>query len=128
MQDRPRYPSFVVRPHADDLHRTFRIEDLVDESMLDVDAAGICTCEVADQFLEGGRALPRIPAQDVEQLFGFIPQTAPGDLPGVFLSLFCEADPPRRSGRYHPGFSEVFESGVRSPFRIDSRMPGIERR
>ena len=32
-------PLLIVRPHANDLHDSFRFENLVDQSMLEVDAA-----------------------------------------------------------------------------------------
>ena len=50
-----------------------------------------------------------------------------------FASLCAGVVKTTRQGRrdadtYQPGFSEVFESGVFSPFRIEARMPGTESR
>lgn len=58
--------SFVVCPHSDDLHRVFHLEDLVSELMLDVDAARVRSRKVAQEFLEGQRALPGIALKDIE--------------------------------------------------------------
>ncbi len=120
--------SFVMCPHSDDLDCVFRLEDLIDEPVLDVDAAGEGACEIADQPFEGRGTLPRICAQDLDQILGFVPKTTSGELAGVFLSLPREDNSPGACGLYQPGFSEVFERGVRRPVRIDSRMPGIESR
>lgn len=119
--------SLVVRPPYH-LHDALLIQDLVDEAMLNVDTPGPGAREVTDQLLEGRRALPRIPAQDFEQFFDFPSQPASGDLAGVPLGLLREDDQPSRRWRYHPGFSDVSDSGVRRPFRIDSRIPRIESR
>ena len=118
----------VVCPHADDLDRAVFVEHLVDKPMLYVDAPGICAGEVSDQLLEGRRTPSRIHSKNLEQVLHLAAKTALSNLSGVFLRLLREYDPPGADGLYQPAFSEVFESGVRKPFRIDSRMPGIERR
>ena len=79
-------------------------------------------------FSKGGGAPSRIHAKNLEQVLDLAAKTASSDLSGVFLRLLREYDPPGADALYQPAFSEVFESGVRKPFRIDSRMPGIERR
>ena len=118
----------VMGPHSEDLHRPFRVQDLVDQTMLDVDSPREGALEVADQLFKGRRALSWIPAEEFQQLLRFLAKPAPRDFSGVFLGLSCEHDPPGGTGFYQPGFSEVLLSGVRSPFRIDSLMPGIARR
>lgn len=104
------------------------VEHLIDKPMLDVDAAGVSTGEIPDELFEGRRAYPRIGAKNIEQLFRFVAKAAVGDLSGILLRLLREYDPPRSRGFYQPAFSDVFERGVRKPLRIDSRMPGIDRR
>jgi hypothetical protein len=56
-----------VGPHANDLDGLEVVEDLVDEAVLDVDAARAGAGEVADEFLIGRLGLMRVRAQDVEE-------------------------------------------------------------
>lgn len=44
---------FVMRPHPKDFHEVLLFEHLIDEPMLDVDAARIGSLEIADQLLIG---------------------------------------------------------------------------
>lgn len=46
-----------MSPHPDDLHSFNVVEDLVDEPMLDVDAAGKGAVEITDEFLVRRRVL-----------------------------------------------------------------------
>lgn len=82
---------FVMRPHPNDFHCALLFEHLIDEPMLDVDAARIGSLEVADQLLIGKWILDQLPFHQ------------------------------RRS------FAHL-ETGVFRPFRMDSRMPGMESR
>ena len=50
----PPNPLLVVRPHPEHLHHALVLEDLIHETMLDVDAPGIGSRQVADQLLERG--------------------------------------------------------------------------
>src|SRR5262245_37762984 len=111
-------------PHPEDLDRPLRVQHLVDEAMLNVDSPREGALEVADQLFEGRRSLARITADNVQQGLGLLAKPAPRDLPRVLLRLSREYDPPGGGGFYQPGFSEVLLSGVFSPFRIDSRIPG----
>src|SRR6516165_1564954 len=42
--------SFVMRPHAQYLHGLLGLDDRVDKSVLDVDAARVGSGQIADQF------------------------------------------------------------------------------
>ncbi len=94
--------------------------------MLDVDAAGAGARQIAHEVFERRRGLSRVLPQDVEELLGIRAQARVRELASVFLRLFREDDAPGR--RYQPGFSEVLETGVFRPRRIDSRMRGMESR
>lgn len=96
--------------------------------MLNVDSTRERAFKVANELFEGRWRLPGIPPEQLQQLLRLLAKSAARDLPRVLLSLPCEYDPPGSRGLYQPGFSEVLLIGVRSPFRIDSRMPGIARR
>ena len=115
-------------PHPENLDRPFRLQHLIDEAMMNVDPARESAFKIADQLLERRRAPPRISAKDHEQSLGLLAKPAPRDFSGVLLRLSREYDPPEGGGFYQPGFSEVLLSGVRSPLRIDSRIPGTLRR
>jgi len=45
---------FAVRPHAKDPDVVQVVEDLAEESMLDVDSARVCASEIADQVFVRG--------------------------------------------------------------------------
>jgi hypothetical protein len=66
-----------VGPHPDHLDRALLVEDLVHEPMLTVDPAGAGAREVADQLFEAGRTLPPIFAENLEDLLGLLPLSAP---------------------------------------------------
>ena len=96
--------------------------------MLDVDSSREGAREVAHELFESGWLLPGIRPKDFEKLFGLFTQTTGRKLPRVFLRLPRKDDLPGPGSDYQPGRFDVLESGVRNPFRIDSRIPGIERR
>jgi hypothetical protein len=54
-------------PHTNDFDSPFLVENLIDEAMLDVDAAGEGPGEIPHQLLKGRRAFVRLPAKDFEQ-------------------------------------------------------------
>jgi len=58
-------------PHPDHLHDVLLVQDLVDETMLNVDPSGVGTLEISQQLLEGWGRLQGIIAQNVEQVLGF---------------------------------------------------------
>ena len=98
--------------------------NLIDETVLDVDAARIGARQVSHQFFIGRWILKWISGEKVEQTLGVGFEIRGRDLPGVLLGL------PRINDRptHQPGLVEVLPSGSAMPLRIDSRIPGIERR
>ena len=113
-----------MRPEADDFNGPDVSQNLIDEPVLDVDAAGIRAGKVADELFVRGRSLEGILTKDGQQDFSFGTPPRRGEFLGVFLGLACEDDLPR----YHANFSRHRDTGVFSPRRMDSRMPGIETR
>ena len=113
-----------MRPETDDFDGSGFFEDLIDEPVLDVDAAGIRAGKIADELFIWGRSLEGILTKDGQQGFSFGTQPRRGEFLGVFLGLACEDDLPR----YHANFSRHRDTGVFSPRRMDSRMPGIDTR
>ncbi len=96
--------------------------------MLDVDPSRVGASKVADEFLESRLLPPGIRSENLEELLGLFAQAAGREFPGVFLRLLGEDDLPGPRFVYQPGRFDVLESGVRIPLRIDSRIPGMERR
>ena len=117
-----------MRPHPEDFDRTLLWQDLIHESVLDVDSSGESAREVSHELFESGWLLAGIRPEDFEELFGLFTETAGSKLPCVFLRLPRKDDLPGPGFVYQPGRFEVLERGVRNPLRIDSRIPGIERR
>ena len=63
--------SPVVSPHSKDAHSALLLEDLVDESVLDVDPAGAHPGQVPDEALVAGRSGERVFLEQVDERLGF---------------------------------------------------------
>lgn len=117
-----------MRPHPEDLDRPLLWQNLIHESVLDVDSSREGAREVAHELFESGWLRQVLRPKDFEEHFGFFAQTPGRELPRVFLRLPRKDDLTGPGFAYQPGRFDVLESGVRNPFRIDSRIPGIESR
>ena len=115
---------FVVSPHTKDFDGAFGRIDLIDETVLDVDAARISAGQISHQFFIGRRVLKGIPGDEIEQTLDLGSEIRGCDFPGILLGLLGVNDRPT----HQPGFVEVLLSGTAMPLRMDSRMLGIETR
>jgi hypothetical protein len=61
----------VMRPHPKDLDDAFLFQDLIDQAVLNVNAAGVCAAQIPDEFLEWRRPAERIFGENAEELFRF---------------------------------------------------------
>src|SRR4051794_28058360 len=113
-----------MSPKPDYFHGLNLRQDLVDQAMLNIDAPGIRSREISDQFLVRRRVLKRVLLEGFEKGLGLRPQPRGRQFLRVLLSLFGEDEPPA----YQASFLESLPTGSLRPARIDSRMPGIERR
>lgn len=113
-----------MRPHADDLYRFLGRQHLVDEAVLDVDPAGAGAGQIADQLFKRWWVLKGVACDEGQQPFRLGAEAGCRELLGVFLGLSCED---KRPG-YHFSLVRHLLTGVFSPFRIDSRIPGTDRR
>ena len=113
-----------MSPHPKDFNGVFGRIDLVDETVLNVNASRIGARQISHQFFVGRWILKWIFGEEVEKALGLGFEVRGCDLPGVFLGL------PRKNDRptHQPGLVKVLPSGSAMPLRIDSRIPGIERR
>ena len=111
-------------PHADHFHGADFFQDLIDQPMLDVDAAGIGTRQIAHKFFIWRRILEGIFLKDRQQRFGFGFESGRGKFFSVFLSGFGEDELPF----HHLRVLEHFRTDVLRPLRMDSLIPGTERR
>lgn len=57
----------IVRPHADDFHRSVVVQDLIDQPVLNADSARIGPGKVAHQLLIWWRALVGVSMEDVQE-------------------------------------------------------------
>lgn len=116
---------FVMGPHSDHLYCSDFLQDLINKTVLDIDSAGISSRKVADKFLEGRWRLVWILSKNIKEFSSPLFQACGSNLSGILLRLLRINDSPLL---YHPGFSLHFWTGVFMPLRIDSLMPGMERR
>lgn len=116
--------SLVVCPHSNDFDGTFNAVHLINQAVLNIDAPRKRAGEIAHQLPVRRRSLKRIPGQYFQQAFHLRSETGCADLFRVFLCLSGVNNRPA----HHPGFLDAFRSGSANPFRIDCRIPGMERR
>jgi hypothetical protein len=83
-----------MRPHPDDLHYPFFLENLVNETVLDVDSPRVGPFEVTHQFLVWRRIPERVLAEDRQERLGLFAQARRRDLSGIFPRLFGEKNLP----------------------------------
>jgi hypothetical protein len=53
-----------MRPHPKDLDGALLFEDLVDQAVLNINAAGVCAAQISEEFLERRRSAKRIFGED----------------------------------------------------------------
>lgn len=112
----------VVSPHAQHLDDFLRIEDLIDEPMLDIDSARVCPGEISDELLVRRRILERVGSKDAWQMLRLFFQASRGEVLGVFLGMFGKDNLPAHHSRPLAQDS----TGSFMPDLIDSRMPGTD--
>ena len=113
---------FVMSPQPQYLYYSLSLEHLIHEPVLDVDPSGVCAGQIADEFFVGWRVLKRIIRQNTQKKLCLRFQTRARQLLGVLLRLFCED-----KLIFHQSSSLAHaDTGVASPARMDSLMPGIE--
>jgi len=118
------YPLFVMSPKPDDFDGFYFWQNLINEAMLDVDASGISAGQIAYQLFKR-RGIPKgVVFQDFQETLGLFPKSRNRDFFGVLLGLSRINKLPT----HQRIFFDSFPTGVSRPFRIDSRMPGTERR
>jgi len=54
----------VVSPQTENLDDRLPFEDLMDQAMLDIDAASVCALQVTQELLEGSRHLERVASEE----------------------------------------------------------------
>ena len=61
------FGSFVVGPHTDDLDGVFGVINLIHQTVLDVDAAGIDSGQISDELFVWRGILKRVLRDEVEK-------------------------------------------------------------
>lgn len=116
--------SFIMRPHAQHFDDTLLSENLIYQPVLDVDAARICPVQIAEEFFKRRWIAERIVLEHREQFLHFFCQRGSLQFLCIFLRLLhVHKLVFHKSMRFEPR-----EAGVRMPLRMDSRIPGIDRR
>jgi len=108
-------------PHPDDLDCALGTIDLINQTMLNADAAGIRACQISDEFLIWWRTLKRIFRDHIKKPLCLRPKVCRSDFPGVLLRL-----PGVNRQTHQLGFFSAFLSGSAIPLRMESRIPGID--
>jgi len=116
--------SFVMRPHPNHFHSAPIFKDLIDETMLDIDAARIRSGQITDKLFISWGSLEGVDFKNLKQLFSFWLQSNGYKFLCIFLRLLGENKRPL----YQESSGEHFSTGVLSPRIIDSRILGIESR
>ena len=116
----------VVTPHPQHLHHAYVLHHLIDQPVLDVDASGAGSAQIAHQGFVGRWLLIRISSQQIKQGLGLLLQgrRRGGEFAGILLGLFGKQNGPA----HQPGSVLSSEASVAIPSRIDSRIPGMANR
>ena len=64
-----------MRPHADDFYNFVFFDDLVDDTVLNIDTSRTGACQVADEFFVGGWGLVGIFFKNFQNFQGFVFQS-----------------------------------------------------
>jgi hypothetical protein len=115
---------FIMGPHADDLDQLFFFQHLIDQAMLNINSTGICTGQISYQLMVRWRAFEGVLLENIQKLFCLCFKPNRGYIPGVFTGLLGKDYIPGRQSSPWTHFS----TGVCKPSRIDSLIPGIDRR
>lgn len=113
---------FVMSPQPQNLHHLLSLEHLIHQSVLNIDSSGIGTSKIADELLVRGRILEWIIDQNIQKQLRLRFQTSTCKLLRVLLRLFREDE----EVFHQSSFLAHASTGVASPERMDSRIPGIE--
>ncbi len=111
-------------PHSNNLDNSLFIEHLVHKAVFDVDAPGAGPGQIARQLFERRGISPRVLPENFDQLFRLGLKTGIPESFRIFPSLPGKDDPPT----HQPGSSEHSSTGVSSPSRMDSLIPGMDSR
>src|SRR5659263_509501 len=117
--------SLVVGPHPEDVDDLAVREHFVDEAMLDVDASGEATRQVADQLLVPRRRGERVLGNHLQELLRLGFQPRGGQLLGVLLRL---ARVDQRPATHQSSSVEPASTPSARAWRIDSASPGTDSR
>ena len=112
--------SLIVGPHAQYTHNPLFGEYLVNQSMLNIDAARISASKVSDQLLKRRRVLQWVDGKNRKQFLRLGFETACGNLLCIFECLLGKNDLPT----HHFSAFALLANGSAIPALMDSRIPG----
>jgi hypothetical protein len=79
---------------------TFVFDDLIHETVLNIDTARVCAAQIPEELLKRWRFPKGIIGEEAEKLLRLRPETRRSKTTGVLLRLFCEDELP---GCHQPG-------------------------
>jgi hypothetical protein len=100
-----------MAPKPDDLNSINLGENLVDQSVLDVNSSRISPGQIAHQFIKGRGILERVDFEYFQKRFCFWFKASRGQFLGVFLGLLRIEELPV----HQRSFLESLRTGVLSP-------------
>jgi len=113
---------FVMSPQSQYLHHSLILEHLIHKSVLNIDPSRVGAGKITDELFVGRRILERIIGQNIQKKLRLWFQASTRKLLGVLLRFFREDE----EVFHQSSFLAHAATGVASPERMDSRMPGIE--
>jgi len=113
---------FVVSPQTQYLHHSLIFERLIHKSVLNIDPSRVGAGKITDELLVGKRILERIIGQNIQKKLRLWFQACTRKFLGVLLRLFREDE----EVFHQSSFLAHAATGVASPERMESRIPGIE--
>jgi len=116
--------SFIVRPHTQDANRFLFAKDFVHDTVLNIDAARVCTGKITDQFFKGRWVLKWVVGKKREQFLRLWLKAACSKLLCILHCLLGINNFPT----HHSSAFELFARGSAIPALMDSRMPGTASR
>lgn len=116
--------SLIVCPHTQDTNRFLFGKNLIDNTVLNIDASRVGASKITNQLFEGWGISKRIVGKNRQQFLRPWLETTCGKLFRILHCLLRINNLPI----HHLSAFELFARGSAMPALIDSRMPGTASR
>jgi hypothetical protein len=116
--------SVVVSPHPQNLNDLFLLKNLIHQTVLDVDPAGVCSQQISNKGFKWRRISKGILLNDLQEFLGLLCEGSSLKFFCVFLCLASKSE----SVAHRSISSSQSLIGSFIPAIIDSLIPGMLRR